>query len=110
MNVEDKVYQNCQDGMLVAEVRKRSSVKFINQLRENELIIINNKGKIRLTSKGRVARNMGLTNYLNLDSVEKEFLTREASQIRSENQGLTMVLGGLLLSFLFLIGYWFLNF
>ena len=109
MNVEDKVYQNCRDGMLVAEVRKRSSVKFINQLRENELIIINSKGKIKLTSQGRVARNMGLTNYLNMDRVEKDYLTREAFQMRSENQGLSVVLGGLLLSFLFLIGYWFLN-
>ncbi|MCM8568922.1 hypothetical protein NE848_06005 [Gramella jeungdoensis] len=110
MNAEDKIYQVCRDGMLVADVRKRSSVNFINELRENELIVINRKGKIRLTSKGKVARNMGLSNYLEMDELERELLTREVSEIRSENKGLIMVLGGLLISFIFFLGYWFVNF
>lgn len=110
MNVEDKVYQICTDGMLVADVRKRSSVKFINELRENELILITKKGKIRLTAKGKLARNMGLSNYLELDELERELLTREISEIRSENKGLIMVMGGLLVSFVFFLVYWYVNF
>ncbi|WP_240096619.1 hypothetical protein [Christiangramia crocea] len=108
--MEDKIYQNCKDGMLVADLRKESCVKFINELRENELIIIDRKGRIRLTAKGRIAMDMGLTNYLNLDKLEREFLTRGVSEIRSENRGLMMVFGGLLLSFVFFLGYWFIHF
>ena len=110
MNAEDLIYQNCKDGMFVAELRKRSCVKFINELRENQLILITRKGKIKLTPKGKIARNMGLSNYLKLDKTEKEFLTRETSELKSENVGLMMVFGGLLLSFFFVMGYWFLDF
>ncbi|TBW30264.1 hypothetical protein [Gramella sp. KN1008] len=110
MNVEDKIYQTCMDGVPVAEVRRRSSVKFINELRENQLILITSRGTIRLTTKGKIAMRMGLSNYLSLDDLEKELLTREVAEIRSENRGLMVVLGGLVLSCLFLMGYWFLQF
>ena len=108
--MEDQIYQNCKDGMFVSDLRKRSCVKFINELRENQLILITRKGKIKLTTRGKIARNMGLSNYLKLDKSEKDFLCRETSELRSENVGLMMVFGGLLLSFVFVVGYWFFNF
>lgn len=94
--------------MPVSDLIKRTSIKFINGLRENGLICINRKGKVKLTPKGKVARKMGLSNYMNLEEKERDFLNQDLSQVETENAGFMMVLGGLLLSFLVLVGYWFL--
>lgn len=91
----------------MSDLIKKTSIKFINGLRENGLICINRNGKIKLTARGKVARKMGLYNYLNMDEQERDFLKKDVSEMESENVGLMMVFGGLLLSFLVLIGYWF---
>lgn len=108
MSSEERVFQGCQDGVPVSDLIKKTSIKFINGLRENGLICINRKGRIKLTSKGKVARKMGLYNYLDLDENERSFLKKDVSEMESENVGFMMILGGLLLSFLFLVGYWYL--
>lgn len=94
--------------MPVSDLIKKSSIKYINGLRENDLILITKKGNLRLTKKGKVARKVGLSSFLNLSETEKELLTRKNSEIRSENMGFKMVLGGLVLSFVYILGYWFL--
>lgn len=96
--------------MPVSDLIKKTSIKFINGLRENGLICINRKGKVKLTSRGKLARKMGLSNYLDLDEQDRDYLRRDLSETESETVGFMMVLGGLLLSFLVIAGYWFLHF
>lgn len=110
MKTENEIYQLCVDGMPAADLRRNSCIKFINQLRESELIIINRQGRIRLTRKGRIARNIGLSQYLDLSEGEKEFFTREIEEIQTENTGLMMVFGGLVLCCMAILGFWFLNY
>ncbi|MUP44428.1 hypothetical protein E0K83_01545 [Gramella sp. BOM4] len=101
MNSEDRTYEICQDGMPVSDLIKKSSIKYISGLRQNGLILINKKGKLRLTSRGKLAKKMGLSAYMNLSEGEREFLSRDKTELNSENKGLVMVFGGLLLSFFF---------
>lgn len=110
MNSEDRTYEICQDGMPVSDLIKKSSIKYITGLRQNGLILITRKGKLRLTSKGRLAKKMGLSTYLNLSDSEREFLNRETSEIKSENFSLMVVFAGLILSFVVMLGYWYTNF
>lgn len=109
MSSEERVFKGCQDGVPVSDLIKKTSIKFTNGLRENGLICINPSGKIKLTSRGKVARRMGLSNYLNLNEQERNFLNKDVSEMESENIGLMVVFGSLLLSLLVIVGYWYLH-
>lgn len=91
--------------MPVSDLIKKSSIKFISGLRENNLILITKKGNLRLTRKGKAARKLGLSRFLELTDSEKEQLGRENFEINSERLGLLMFLSALLLSFVCIIGY-----
>ena len=97
---------NFEEGMMVSELRHNTSINFINTLRENNLIEINHRGKIKLTDKGKIASKMGIDNYLRLERVEKEFLNEEIESMKLENRGLLMIFGGMLISLVLIIGFW----
>ncbi len=97
------------EGMMVSDLREMTSIGFINTLRENELIRITNAGQIRLTDKGKIASRLGVKNYLSLEKREKQYLEEELQNVRNENRGLFMIFGGMLISLLFIIGFWILQ-
>ncbi|MBT8294912.1 MAG: hypothetical protein KJO51_00680 [Gramella sp.] len=94
------------EGMMVSDLRESTSIKFINTLRENELIRINRKGQISLTQKGKIASKLGVNNYLRMEKVEKQFIEQELYNVKVENRGLTMIFGGMVISLLLIIGFW----
>lgn len=94
------------EGMYVSELRENTSIKFINILRENQLIRINRKGQISLTQKGKIASKLGVGNYLRMEKVEKQFLEEELNKFKVENRGLAMIFGGMVISLLLIIGFW----
>ena len=95
-----------KEGMMVSDLREMTSIGFINTLRENELIDIAETGKIRLTSKGKIASKFGVDNYLKMEQVEKEFFNDEILNMKVENRGLLMIFGGMFISLLLIIGFW----
>lgn len=97
---------NFREGMKVSELRQNTSINFINSLRENDLIKINMKGQIVLTSRGKIASQLGVENYLKMEKVEKEFLDEVVHDMKIESRGLVMIFGGMLISLLLIIGFW----
>ncbi len=95
-----------KEGMMITDLREKTSIGFINTLRENELITITRSGEIRLTSKGKIASQLGVNNYLRLEKTEKQFLEDEIQSIRIENRGLFMIFGGMFLSLILIIAFW----
>jgi hypothetical protein len=95
-----------REGMMVSDLREMTSIGFINTLRENDLISINRKGQICLTSRGKIASRLGVNNYLKLEMAEKRFLDEEIQGAKVENRGLFMVFGGMFISLLLIIGFW----
>lgn len=95
-----------KEGMMVSELREITSIKFINTLRENELIDISRTGKIHLTAKGKIASKLGVDNYLKMEKIEKEFFNEEINNMKVENRGLLMIFGGMFISLLLIIGFW----
>lgn len=106
MEIVERTQAEFEEGMMVSDLREKTSVKFINTLQENELITFTTSGKIRLTDKGKIASKLGVGNYLRLEKVEKQFLEEEIQNIRIENRGLFMIFGGMVLSLLLIIGFW----
>ncbi|CAL65253.1 hypothetical protein [Christiangramia forsetii] len=95
-----------REGMKVADLRQNTSIKFINTLREYDLITLTVNGKIRLTPKGKIATKLGISNYLRLEKTEKLYVKEEMDNLKVENGGLKMIFGGMFLSLLFIIGFW----
>lgn len=95
-----------KEGMMVSELREITSIKFINTLRKNELIDIAKTGKIRLTTKGKIASRLGIENYLKMEKIEKEFFNEEINNMKVENRGLLMIFGGMFISLILIIGFW----
>ena len=95
-----------REGMMVSELRQNTSIGFINTLRENELIVLNRRGEVRLTEKGKIASKLGVKNYLQMEEAERKFLDEEIQNIKIENRGLVMIFGGMFISLILIIGFW----
>ncbi len=100
------ISKTLNEGMMVSELRRDTSVNYINTLREKELITINRRGELRLTSKGKIANRIGVQHYLHLDENEKKFIEQEIDSIRVENRGLMLIFSGMFISLVLIIGFW----
>ncbi|GAA4314693.1 hypothetical protein GCM10023115_28040 [Pontixanthobacter gangjinensis] len=95
-----------REGMMVSELRQNTSISFINTLREKELIVLNHRGEVRLTQKGKIASKLGVKNYLRLEETERQFFDDEIQNMKIENRGLVMIFGGMFISLILIIGFW----
>lgn len=100
------ISKTLEEGMMVSELRRNTSVNYINTLRENELITINRRGELQLTTKGKIANKIGVQNYLHLDENERNFLEQEIDSLRVENRGLMLIFSGMFISLVLIIGFW----
>ncbi|TRO64148.1 hypothetical protein [Christiangramia sabulilitoris] len=106
MEIAERKDMAFNDGMKVSDLREMTSIKFINTLRENNLIRITRTGKIQLTERGKVASKLGIHNFLRLEKAESKYLEVELDKMKIEHRGLTMIFGGMVISLLLIIGFW----
>lgn len=84
-----------QDGMYVSEIVRDSSFTFIDKLKQNNLVQIDNTGKLYLTDKGQLAKKMGLKKYMELEKLEQEISGKDPQRINYRNQLLFNLMCGL---------------
>ncbi len=94
------------EGISLSELQKETSTAFVNSLRANGLIYITKHKEVYLTDQGRIARKIGLENFLRLELSERKLLATKMKNLRIEKRGLNFILLGLLFSLLFIISFW----
>lgn len=77
--------QLLRDGMFVTEIIRNSSRSFVEKLKNNNLIYIDESDKVYLTDKGQVARKIGLDKFLELEKFEKQLTHLNTEELNFQN-------------------------
>lgn len=75
-----------RDEMTVNEIIRDSSVSYLEKLEAYGLIAIHRSGKVYLTSKGQLAKKIGMERFLELEKLEEEMGQIEPGQEKRENR------------------------
>lgn len=90
-----------RDGISITKLLKDCSVSYIDKLRKNGLIYMDEHKVVHLTEKGHVALQMGVDHYLRLEEAESVAMKTNLKQIRTQNNYLMALLIILLFFFVF---------
>ncbi|MDT0676618.1 hypothetical protein [Autumnicola musiva] len=92
-----------KDGIGYTEVIRNSSKEYWDKLIKNNLVKIDALGKVYLTDKGKVARLMGIEEYLRAEKLEKEMTEYSLKKLKFQNKLLSAALLCLFLMLLYII-------
>lgn len=78
--------QLLRDGMVLTEIIRNSSRSFVEKLKNNNLIYIDEGDKVYLTDKGQVARKIGLEKFIELEILEKQLTNVNTEELKLQNK------------------------